>query len=141
MGRSIPVSEKYGVNPSMGVCFWCGQDDGTILLLGRLPGDAEAPRRITAGYGPCAACKVEFAKGVTLLEVTEHGLHEHQQPITRDPDLFPTGRLLVIRDEAVERIFQPASMVADVLRRRQAFIEPEVFAKLYPPPEVPSAEA
>ena len=46
---SIKVSEKHGVNPSMEVCFICGQDTGAILLLGRLPGDKEAPRHAATG--------------------------------------------------------------------------------------------
>jgi len=130
-GGTIRLSEQHGVNPSMGVCFWCGKEDGTILLLGRLPGDKEAPRRMVAGYEPCDECKAQFALGAVLIEAKDRPSFDGQQPIQKammgNPDLYPTGRLHVIKREAVARIFNPESMVQEVLRLGQAFIEPEVF--------------
>ena len=36
MENDILLSPKYGVNPTMPVCFWCGEDRGEIALLGRI---------------------------------------------------------------------------------------------------------
>lgn len=33
--RSIPVSEKHGINPCMEICARCGKDTGSLLLAGR----------------------------------------------------------------------------------------------------------
>ena len=39
---SIRLSEKHGLNPTLGVCFFCGEETGEIGLLGKLKGDREA---------------------------------------------------------------------------------------------------
>lgn len=59
---SIKVSEKHGVNPSIGICAFCGKESGEVLLLGRLLGDKEAPRQMIANpHEPCDTCKKERA--------------------------------------------------------------------------------
>lgn len=88
------VSKKYGVNPSMQVCFWCGKDTGAIVLLGKLKGDAEAPRRIVTNYDPCDECKKGFAMGITVIEATTTPNHDGQRPMANET--YPTGRLAVI---------------------------------------------
>jgi rubrerythrin len=32
--RSLRVSKKYGVNPALCSCPWCGKDNGQLVLLG-----------------------------------------------------------------------------------------------------------
>lgn len=60
---SIKLSKKHGVNPTLLICPICKKDVG-IGLLGRLKGDAEAPRQM---YGElCDDCKSTY---VTILEV------------------------------------------------------------------------
>lgn len=67
MSKEIRVSEKHGVNPTMGVCWVCGAEDGTIGLLGRLPGDKEAPRHAVISDEPCATCKGHIRDGYVAL--------------------------------------------------------------------------
>lgn len=45
MSKDIRVSEKHGVNPSITICPICGKETG-IVLLGKLKGDEEAPRKL-----------------------------------------------------------------------------------------------
>lgn len=128
----IRLSEKHGVNPSLGVCFWCGQDDGTILLVGKLPGDAEAPRKMMVSYEPCPTCADQFALGIAIFECNEWGV-EGQASITpkgQQPVLYPTGRLVVMREAAVERIFDDA-VTEQIIRKRKAYIDPEAFEALF----------
>ena len=42
--NSIRLSKKYRVNPAIPKCFYCGEDKNLLFLVGRLPGDVEAPR-------------------------------------------------------------------------------------------------
>ena len=113
----IRLSEKHGVNPSMGICFYCGEDDGTIALPGRLRGDAEAPRRAVWSMEPCRKCKDWMKQGVMVIEATG------------DADApCRTGRLWVLKDDAIKRIFNPG-MAEQSIRRRCAFIDPDA-AKL-----------
>ena len=60
MSDSITISKKHGVNPSINTCFWCGGDKN-IILFGKLPNDAEAPRNVCMDYQPCDKCKSQDA--------------------------------------------------------------------------------
>lgn len=120
MSRGIRLSEKHGVNPSMGVCIVCHEDDGTIILPGRLPNDAEAPRRAVWSFEPCDKCrKGVLTEGCALIEATGD---------ERRPE--PTGRVWVLRDEAIRRIVRPASLTEHIIRKRLSFIAPATVKAL-----------
>lgn len=119
MSRGIRLSEKHGVNPSMGVCFYCGEDDGTIILPGRLKNDVEAPRRAVWSKEPCAKCKELMRQGVMLLEVRDGESGENP---------YRTGRMWVLKDEALRRMVNPEAAEAGI-RHRVMFLE-EQTAKM-----------
>jgi hypothetical protein len=56
MSKSIRLSEKHGVNPSLSICIYCGESD-SVILFGAMRGDAEAPRQCIMSYEPCDKCK------------------------------------------------------------------------------------
>ncbi len=62
MSAGIKVSPKHGVNPTIPICFWCGEEKGEIALLGKLPGDAEAPRNMVLDYEPSGRTKMAVLK-------------------------------------------------------------------------------
>lgn len=110
MKDSIRLSEKHGVNPTLGVCFWCGEDTGEIALLGYMgKGDPEAPRRTVLSYDPCPKCKEQWALGVACLEVSDIPLQNGQPPI--QPGHYPTGHYVVIKKDAALRIGIDSSRV------------------------------
>lgn len=115
----IRLSAKYGVNPSVGVCWWCGEDDGTVILAGLLPRDKEAPHRAVWSKEPCPKCVERQATGITLIVAS---------PAGSDPPK-PTGQWYVITEDAARR-FLSGDMLDATLRSRKAFIEPEVVAML-----------
>lgn len=112
---SIRLSENHGVNPSLGLCFWCGEEDGTLLLLGRLPNDAEAPRKVCASYEPCDKCTAGMAQGITLMEATQDG---------------PTGRYVVLKEQAILQIFEPGETREATLQKRKAYMHPTSFNQI-----------
>lgn len=118
---SIRLSEKHGVNPSVGICFYCGKEDGTVVLLGRLPGDQEAPRQAVFTKEPCAECKEHMKQGIMLLEVLDGQSGDNPRR---------TGRMWVITEDAARRLFHPEEVVEDVLKKRVAFLEESVATKL-----------
>jgi len=93
MGKNnVRLSGRHGVNPTVVICFWCGQDNGEIALLGKLPGDVEAPRRMMLNYNPCNSCKELMSKGITMMEASDTPGNDVQ------PDFqgyYPTGRWLL----------------------------------------------
>lgn len=97
---SIPISPKHGVNPSMDLCAFCHKPKG-IALMGKLPGDREAPREIITDYEPCDECKEHFAEGVLIVEASETPIGPGQPPIQEG--VYPTGRWMVVD----EKVFNP----------------------------------
>src|SRR5574344_1275048 len=66
---AISLSEKHGLNPMIPKCFVCGEDKNIIALMGRLPGDREAPRNAVIDREPCGKCKEYMKAGVILISV------------------------------------------------------------------------
>lgn len=58
MGKSVTLSKKHGLNPSMAVCPICGKAEN-VVLLGHIKGDEEAPRYIQGDI--CDECKARVA--------------------------------------------------------------------------------
>ena len=54
MGKSVTLSKKHGLNPSMVVCPICGKAE-SVALLGHIKGEEEAPRYIQGDI--CDECK------------------------------------------------------------------------------------
>lgn len=106
--KSIRLSKKYGVNPTIPVCFWCGKEKNEIALMGHIGDrrkgeDIEAPKNMILDYEPCEDCRKNMNLGVTVMEVSYVPIREGFPPI--QDDLYPTGRWCVIREEAADRIF------------------------------------
>lgn len=122
MSKGIRLSEKHGVNPMCGQCPLCAGDTNELFLLGRLPQDAEAPRKgVVPGMSqPCDKCQEYMSKGVLLIVCKDGG--DEKNP-------YRTGELHVITDEAAQRIFNVP------IPNRAAFIEESVARKLgFPKP-------
>ena len=99
---SIKVSEKYGVNPTIPVCFFCGEEKNEVALLGKITckhthEEVEAPMRMVLDYEPCDKCKEQWSKGVAIIEVTKNDLG---RPCIAK-DVQPTGRIVVLKPEAL----------------------------------------
>ena len=114
---SIKLSEQYGVNPSISVCAFCGNDK-ELLLLGKLKGDVKAPQRMIVDYKPCSACKEKMRQGRVIIEVVTED--NGRLPIREGT--WPTGRWMVITRAAAEHIFRdntdkPILLNEDIYKR------------------------
>lgn len=99
--NKIHVSPNHGLNPSIAVCMFCGKDKG-VVALGKLKGDAKAPKRAIYDYEPCEECAEKMKQGVTVIEVTK--TNNGTAPI--QPGAWPTGRWCVISKDNAEMIFK-----------------------------------
>lgn len=113
---SIEVSPKYGVNPCIPICFWCGKQKNEVALLGRIRmrdkngriinnSDMEAPHSAVLDYGPCDDCRSDWNKGVPLIGVTRMlPVTVSRPPIqtSGNDGLFPTGKIAVITHTAAK---------------------------------------
>ena len=93
MSKNIRLSERYGVNPTIPLCFICGEPKNELILAGKLRGDAEAPKNAVWDMDPCDACKDLMEKGIILLEVDSKKTTDQKNP-------FRTGKMLVIKESA-----------------------------------------
>jgi len=120
--KKIRISKKYGLNPSMSVCFLCGGDKNEIIIPGMLKGDIEAPRKAVWNKEPCDKCKEYMNMGVMLISVENK---------TDQENPYRTGKIVVIKVDAAEKIFGDS-----IKDKRAAFVEDEVWDKLGLPKEI-----
>jgi hypothetical protein len=133
--ESIRLHKEWGLNPTIVTCFWCGKDKNELALLGAAY-NAEAPKNMVVNYDPCDTCKSEWKQGILLLEASTEPLREGQPPLSADKQLYPTGRLMVIRSEAAAGLFDALELPADVVRAAMAqgmlFVDPKLFDAIKP---------
>ncbi len=114
---SIRLSEKYGVNPCIPKCFFCGENKNELLLFGRINGDIEAPKNTVFDKNPCDKCQEYMKLGVILISVKDG---------TDNENPYRTGGWCVVKDSAISK-FQPQSLVDHILSARVAFVPDEVW--------------
>ena len=99
MDKSIRLSKKYGVNPSMDVCFYCGEVTG-IALMGKISTkdnhDAEAPRYVCSSVKPCEKCTEKYKDYVLMVEAKSGD--------PKNPE--PTGRWFALKKEALHPAYR-----------------------------------
>jgi hypothetical protein len=118
MSKSIRLSEKHGVNPSLAKCFCCGDDYG-VILFGRMKEDKEAPRTVHMGY--CKKCEDAMKEGgVFIIEARPSDKMEDRE------NPYRTGRLVCIKEEAFKRIIN-----IEIPKKRICYMEIAAFDKLF----------
>lgn len=136
---SIRISPKHGVNPAVLHCYFCNKPKNELALLGMLPGDAEAPRRLVADTEPCDECKEYMARGILLISVAdgepdrmdservawEFDHRRNKQPFIPNPNR--TGGWSVVREEAVKRWITDQAVCDQIMKARFAFVPDEVW--------------
>ena len=103
MSKGIELSPKHGLNPTVLVCFFCGEDKNELALLGRVRSkknsDVEAPRRAVLNTEPCDKCKAHMAQGVILISVRDNEADTDGNP-------YRSGGWVVLKAEDVARLVQ-----------------------------------
>lgn len=130
----IKLSEKYGINPCISVCCWCGEKKNEIALLGKLKDDVEAPMHAVLDYEPCEKCLKKFKLGVVLIEVIDIQPDDKRAPIKNEQGkpYYPTLRYSVIKTEEAKRIFNNDKLTdgSQLLLEEKLY---EMFITIYQP--------
>jgi hypothetical protein len=92
-----------------------------VALLGRSYKE-EAPMHMCLDMEPCEDCQEHMEQGVILMGVDPEKTTDEAQP-------YRTGHFVVVKEEAIERIFEE-KISQDIIRRRAAFVEVEVLRSL-----------
>lgn len=123
----IKISPKYGLNPTIPVCFWCGKPKNEIALMGRMKDDIEAPKNMVLDYVPCEECQNHMAMGVAILEASDHPNTEGQPPMQKG--VYPTSRFVVVTTECADRVFD---QYAPWQAGKKVFVDSDVFSHFLP---------
>lgn len=127
-GQSIKISPKYGVNPTIPVCFFCGEPKNEVALLGRIgkgTEDIEAPRHALLNYEPCEECLKKMATGITLVEVSNTPNSDNQPPIVAYA--YPTGNWWVVDEDFVRNNIQPPELAEQVIVHRKCLVDADAI--------------
>lgn len=127
---SVTLSPRYGVNPTIPVCFWCGEERREVALLGHIGDsrkheDIEAPMHMVLDYEPCNECRKHMDMGFTVMEATTSPNSVTNVEI--QSGVYPTGRYTVLKMDAAIRIFQGIDT-----SRKKAFVDAAVFKQMFP---------
>lgn len=121
----IRLDPKHGLNPSMGICFFCGGDTGEIALVGFNKGE-EAPRKTVISYDPCNTCKEHMSRGLTVIECADQPNGVGQPPIQKDS--YPTSRFSVIKLDSRLAIEIKQTYGENC---RHIFMHPDIYAMFF----------
>lgn len=127
--NGIKLSPKYGVNPTIPVCFWCGKEKNEIALMGhvgdgRKHEDFEMPMHAVIDYEPCGHCMEMMSAGFTVMESTSRPNSITSVEFQRG--VYPTGRFVVLKPEAAQRISDGLDTSAN-----KAFLDRSVFEQMF----------
>lgn len=125
MSKSILLSERHGVNPTIPICFWCRKEKNEIAMLGLLKDDAAAPRHALLDYDPCPECEEKMASGITVLAITDRPNTPNQFPIQKNGP-YPTGDWVVINPEALKPILSE-DMYDQVIKIKKLCVDQTIF--------------
>lgn len=124
MSKSINLSPKHGVNPTIPLCFFCGKEKNEVALLGKLKNDTAAPMYCLLDYNPCDDCQKLMDKGITLIEATDTPNTENQLEIA--PGVYPTGKWHVVSENFIKNNISK-DMQDSILKHRKSFIQPGIM--------------
>jgi hypothetical protein len=113
----------------MSQCFWCGGTGNEVLISKRaVPKKPDRPKVVMVGYEPCDKCKSVFALGIRFIQVASEPVFDKQPEFQRDT--YPTGKSVVLREEAVEIMFDEET-VKRIKHDRIALLDQETFQHLF----------
>jgi hypothetical protein len=124
------ISKKYGVNPAIPHCFFCGEPKNELLLLGYLKDDMEAPKNLVIDYVPCDACKAKMDKGITIICVSPTPLHKDQQPLI--PGYYPRPKYVVVSEDNFKKAVNDPKILESGLKARRMLMLEEEFNESFP---------
>jgi len=127
MDRGIILDDKYGVNPALTTCFYCGGSKDIVLAgkvnrkmyeAGYCSADGEMNHNIgVIDMEPCQKCAEWMERGVIIVSVKDGDN-------TDNP--YRTGRMVVVSEDFIER-GTDEPLRSDILKRRFTYMEDNVW--------------
>lgn len=134
---NIKLSPEHGVNPTIPICFWCGEEKNEIAMLGKIDReDSKAPEAVVLNYEPCDKCKELFSKGIHVVGTTTTPIVKDMFPIMKNEtmELYPTGSMFIAPEEWAKEFLkangQSQEMIDDVIERKILLMSDEIVVEI-----------
>ena len=128
MNKPIKMSPKHGANPTIPICFWCGENREEVALLVKInKNDDKAPMNCIIDYEPCDKCKAAMKSGICLMGMSKTPLFENQPRLSHG---YPTSQFIVVKPQALDYLIQDETLRASILKFGKAFIEQALLESL-----------
>jgi len=124
----MKIHEKYGLNPTMTTCFFCGEVKDILLVgahvakakeVGLCSSDGKMNRTIgCVDKEPCQKCKGFMKHGIILISVKDG--EEGANP-------YKTGGWVVVKEGFMKKVTDDIELINSILRPRMSFIPDEVW--------------
>lgn len=129
MSDSIKISPKHGLNTTIPLCFFCGEEKSEVALLGKMKGDVEAPRNLILDYEPCDKCKALMQKGITVIAMSDRPIANGQPPL--QDNAYPTGAWCVISENGLRKMCDEETFIDTVIRKRIMLMDHRTFDEMF----------
>lgn len=120
---SIKLHKEHGLNPTVTACYFCGGEKNEVALLGAAFKD-RAPMHMVINREPCDKCKTIMSLGIMIVEM-KNGTRDSVDDMSSR-----TGRIYVIKEEAMMKLLAPGKMRDETLRIRICFMDEETTEKI-----------
>ena len=127
---SVILDEKYGVNPTMSNCFYCGKEKDIILVgrankkmydAGLCSPDGEMKKSIgVIDMEPCSECAKYMEDGIIIVSVKDGDTNDNP---------YRTGNMVVVQEDFIQRATDEP-LTSDILKKRFTYMEDEVWNAL-----------
>jgi hypothetical protein len=123
----IKLHPKYGVNPTLLVCWWCQEETGWLALLGASYKN-EAPLKMCVNFDPCPKCQEQMSRGITMMETSSH-ISNDRPELSRGQ--WGTGRWLVMTEDGVRRMLKDGpTLDSIIIKSRRVSVDIDLFSQI-----------
>lgn len=113
---SVRLHREHGLNPTIPICIFCGEDRNELVLLSAAYKD-EAPRHMVMDLKPCDKCEEMLKTHIAFIEV--------------DGDGKPTTRVVSVKEEVVNSIIKGEELLKDMRKKRMCYVPREDFDQMF----------
>jgi hypothetical protein len=129
---SLTLHKDFGVNPTVPLCFWCGEMKNEVAMLGNKL-KTQAPPKMVLDYVPCEKCQDKMKLGITCMEV-DSTTKLKRMPLAREGAMSvvaPTGSWCVVNIAAMKRLISDNLKLGEIIRSGRCVLEVAVYQSIF----------
>jgi len=125
---SIYLHNEHGVNPTMSICWICGEPKEILLVgakvkqfkdIGLADQSGKMVDKVCIDKEPCDKCKEWMEQGIICISVKDSDI-DNENP-------YRTGGWSVIKEDAIRRMIKPQELVDNICKVRILFVPDSIW--------------